>query len=312
MNDMLRALPANLSPDKPVLIAGPTASGKSALALTLARAQNRAIVNADALQVFAGWPLLTAQPSADDRQLAEHLLYGHLQCDADYSVGAWLRDVAPLLQRSPAPVIVGGTGLYLSALTEGLVDIPATDPAIRAAATARLADIGLVAFAAELDPATHARIDTRNPMRVQRAWEVLQQTGRGLAAWQAETGPPLVAPEQPHLFQLVAPPEFLNPRIDARFDAMLAQGALDEARAMLPRWNPDALSSKAIGAAELIGVLQGKLSESDAKISAQTATRQFAKRQRTWFRRRMQNWSVLNAAAICGDSGQHQTKTPQG
>jgi tRNA dimethylallyltransferase len=310
MTDAARALAQNLSPDLPVLITGPTASGKSALALGLAQRQGRSVVNADALQVFRGWPLLTAQPSAEDRNRAPHRLYGHLPHDADYSVGAWLRDVAPLLDQRPAPVIVGGTGLYLSALTEGLAEIPATETAVRERATDRLTSRGLAALVSDLDPQTRARIDTRNPMRVQRAWEVLEQTGRGLAAWQAETGPPLVPPDQAQVFQVIAPPESLTPRIAARFDAMMQQGALAEARAMWALWNPDFLSSRAIGAADLIAVLRGELTESQAAARAVIATRQYAKRQRTWFRRRMGHWPTLNAAAICDDFGQHTAKRP--
>jgi tRNA dimethylallyltransferase len=277
-------------PARPVLIAGPTASGKSALALALAEAQGRAVVNADALQVFAGWPVLTAQPDAADRARAPHLLYGHVPVDGTYSVGAWLADVAPLLQQRPAPVIVGGTGLYLSALTEGLAAIPPTDPDVRAEADARMARDGHAALLAELDPATRARIDPCNPARVQRAWEVQRQTGRGIAHWQDDTGPPLLPPGDAHLIRIDAPPAVLNPRIAARFANMLHGGALDEARAMAARWNPALQSSRAIGAADLIAVLRGETSIETATEAAIIATRQYAKRQRTWFRRRMAGW----------------------
>lgn len=280
----------DLDPDRPVLIAGPTASGKSALALDIAQGQGRAVVNADALQVFAGWPVLTAQPDAADRVRAPHHLYGHVPFDGGYSVGAWLADVSPLLDLRPAPVIVGGTGLYLSALTEGLATIPPTDPAVRAEADARMARLGRAALLAELDPDTRARIDPMNPARVQRAWEVLHQTGRGLAAWQADTGPPRLPPDRAHLIQITAPPAALTPRIAARYNAMLHRGALAEARAMEPHWNPAHQSARAIGAADLIAVIRGEKSESDATEAAIIATRQYAKRQRTWFRRRMVAW----------------------
>ena len=285
-------LDADLDPDRPVLIAGPTASGKSALALAIAQAQGRAVVNADALQVFAGWPVLTAQPDAADRARAPHHLYGHVPFDGSYSVGAWLADVVPLLAQRPAPVIVGGTGLYLSALTEGLATIPPTDPAIRAEADARMASLGRAALLADLDALTRARIDPMNPARVQRAWEVLRQTGQGLAAWQADTGPPLLPPDTAHLIQITAPPAALTPRIAARFSAMLRRGALDEARAMAPVWNPAHQSARAIGAADLVAVIRGTLTESDACAAAIIATRQYAKRQRTWFRRRMAAWTA--------------------
>ncbi len=165
-------------PALPVLIAGPTASGKSALALRIAQAQGRAVVNADALQVHDAFRLLTARPTIDDEARAPHRLYGHVPRGADYSVGHWLREVAPLLAQNP--VIVGGTGLYLTALTEGLAEIPPTPAAIRARADAILRDQGLAVLLAGLDPATAARIDRQNPARVQRAWEVLHATGRGV------------------------------------------------------------------------------------------------------------------------------------
>ncbi len=283
---------ADLDPARPVLIAGPTASGKSALAVAIAQAQGRAVVNADALQVFAGWPVLTAQPDAADRARAPHHLYGHVPFDGSYSVGAWLADVTPLLAQRPAPVIVGGTGLYLSALTDGLAAIPPTDPDIRAEADARMASQGRAALLADLDPVTRARIDPMNPARVQRAWEVQRQTGRGIALWQDDTGPPLVPPGAAHLIQIAAPPPVLTPRIAARFAAMLDRGALIEARAMAPRWDPGLQSSRAIGAADLIALVRGDTTAAAATEAAIVATRQYAKRQRTWFRRRMAGWPV--------------------
>ena len=281
-----------LPPDRPVLIAGPTASGKSALALQIARTHGGVIVNADASQVFANWRVLTARPTAADEAEAPHLLYGHVPGDAPYSVGHWLREVAPLLQGGPRPIIVGGTGLYLSALTEGLAEIPALPDHIRPEAEARLRDGGLAALLADLDAETLARIDRRNPMRVQRAWEVWRGTGRGLAAWQDATPPPLLPLEDAVPILVEAPKDWLNARIARRFDQMLKAGALDEARANLATWNPDHLSSKAIGAPELIAHLQGRMTLAAAQEAATIATRQFAKRQRTWFRARMRDWQV--------------------
>ncbi|MEL6551181.1 MAG: tRNA (adenosine(37)-N6)-dimethylallyltransferase MiaA [Pseudomonadota bacterium] len=271
-------------------MAGATASGKSALALEIATAQGRQVVNADALQVYACWRVLSARPSAADEATAEHRLYGHVAHDAAYSVGEWLREVASLLQRSPAPVIVGGTGLYFRALTEGLAEIPATPQEIRARADARMASEGRIALLAELDAETAARIDVMNPARVQRAWEVLAATGRGIAAWQRDTPPPLVAPRDAHLLHLDASKIWLNPRIERRFDLMIAEGALDEARAMLPHWDPTRPAAKAIGAPELIAYLRGSLSLAEAREAAIISTRQYAKRQRTWFRARMKDW----------------------
>ena len=275
--------------DRPVLIAGPTASGKSALAMAIAEQQGGVIVNADAIQVFANWRVLTARPTVADEARAPHMLYGHVPGDAPYSVGHWLRDIAPLLD-GPRPIIVGGTGLYFSALTKGLAQIPTLPDHIRPEAEARLRSGGIAALLADLDAATLARIDQRNPMRVQRAWEVWRGTGRGLADWQDSTPPPLLPLSQSTAILLDAPKDWLNARIAQRFDAMLDSGALDEARANLDNWNPADLSAKAIGAAELFAHLRGALSLEQARERATIATRQFAKRQRTWFRARMGAW----------------------
>ena len=284
-------------PSRPVLIAGPTASGKSALALRIAQAQGRAVVNADALQVHDSWRVLTARPGAEDEALVPHLLYGHVPRGADYSVGHWLREVAPLLADNP--VIVGGTGLYFTALTEGLAEIPPTPPALRAEADAILRDRGLSALLADLDPETAARLDQRNPARVQRAWEVLQATGKGLAQWQDQTGAPLLPLSRATGLVLTPRIDWLNDRIGTRFDAMLATGALQEAHAALPHWPADAgtptapLWTRAIGAPELIAHLQNHMSFENARDSATLATRQYAKRQRSWFRNRMKSWSSV-------------------
>ncbi|MBU3259654.1 tRNA (adenosine(37)-N6)-dimethylallyltransferase MiaA [Roseovarius sp. PS-C2] len=288
----------DIPPDRPVLIAGPTASGKSALALRIAAQSGGVIVNGDAIQVFDNWRILTARPSPEDEAQAAHALYGHVAGDAEYSVGHWLRDVAPLLQGGARPIIVGGTGLYFSALTEGLADIPATPETVRADANERMAQEGIEALLAEIDAATRARIDTRNPMRVQRAWEVLQTTGRGLADWQDHTPPPLLPLSECTALVVEADKDWLNARIARRFDRMLDQGALEEARANLPGWTPSLLSAKAIGAPELIAHLRGEMTLDQAREAATIATRQFAKRQRTWFRSRMRTWQAIDAVIL--------------
>ncbi len=284
---------AQVSPDLPVLIAGPTASGKSALALEIAARQGGKIVNADALQVFANWRVLTARPTPDEEAIAPHALYGHVPGDAEYSVGHWLRDVAAILAGGERPILVGGTGLYFTALTEGLAQVPPTAPRTRALADARIAQEGHGALLAELDAATAQRIDRNNPARVQRAWEVLQTTGRGLAAWQDETPPPLLAPAACTRLLLEADRDWLSDRIARRFDRMIANGALDEARDNLEGWDPAHPSSKAIGASELIAHLRGEALLPDAVEAAKIATRQYAKRQRTWFRSKMRDWTPL-------------------
>jgi tRNA dimethylallyltransferase len=275
--------------EAPVLIAGPTASGKSALAMEIADRAGGTIVNADALQVFADWRILTARPSPADEAALPHRLYGHVPGHQPYSVGHWLRDLRPLLGGGRL-VIVGGTGLYFTALTEGLADIPPTPPEVRAEADARLAEHGPGPLLADLDPATAARIDTLNPVRVQRAWEVQRTTGRGLAAWQDDTGPPLVPLAGARAFLIPGDRDWLAPRIARRFDAMLDAGVIDEARANRPGWSPALPSAKAIGAAELMAHLDGALPREAARELIVTLTRQYAKRQRTWFRARMSAW----------------------
>ncbi len=278
--------------EAPVLLAGPTASGKSALAMEIADRCGGVIVNADALQVFADWRILTARPSPADEAALPHRLYGHVPGDRPYSVGHWLRDLRPLLGGA-RPVIVGGTGLYFTALTEGLAEIPPTPPEVRAEADALLQAEGPEALLAALDPATAARIDRANPVRIQRAWEVQRATGRGLAAWQDDTGPPLLPLGRTRAFVLTAPRDWLADRIARRFDAMLDAGVLDEARANMALWSPRLPSAKAHGAADLIAHLRGELPLEVARERTITITRQYAKRQRTWLRARMSAWTAV-------------------
>lgn len=283
---------------KPILIAGPTASGKSGLALVLAERFGGAIVNADALQVYDAWRILTARPDAEEEARAPHFLYGHVPLGGSYSVGHWLRELeaclSDLRERDLRPIIVGGTGLYFQALTLGLADIPAVPAAIRQEADRIVATKGPRALADQLreeDPATYSKIDVNNPARTQRAWEVLRATGRGLTDWHSETPPPLLPLEAAHGLNLQSKTEWLNQRIDARFDRMLELGALDECRAVLDSgWDPSHPSCQAIGASELIAFLQGEMPLDEAIHQAKLQTRQYAKRQRTWFRSKMRAW----------------------
>ncbi len=276
-----------------MLIAGPTASGKSALAMAIAEAGGGRILNADALQVFEDWRVLTARPSLTDEARVPHALYGHVPRDLAYSVGHWLRDVAPLLS-GPRPIVVGGTGLYFTALTEGLADIPDVPVTVSHAAAAKLKEDGLDAMVADLDPGSRSRIDLRNPRRVLRAWEVLEATGRGIADWQDETGPALLPLESATALLLEAPPDWLNPRIEARFDAMLDEGLLDEARANRPGWHPALPSAKAIGAADVMAHVDGALDLAALRNNVAIQSRQYAKRQRSWFRARMAGWRRID------------------
>lgn len=288
-------IPKGLSRDMPVLIAGPTASGKSALAMEIVARDGGVIVNGDAIQVYDNWRILTARPSVADEAALPHALYGHVTRAHPYSVGEWLRDLRDVLDGGLRPVIVGGTGLYFSALTDGLADIPLTPANVRAQADMIRTRDGLTPLLADLDARTLARIDQANPMRVQRAWEVWRSTGRGLAAWQDDTPPPMMPRLATQAFVIDASKDWLTPRIQRRFDAMLDQGALAEAKANLPHWDPTLPSSKAIGAPELIAHLRTEMTLDAARNAATIATRQFAKRQRTWFRARMRDWHRIEA-----------------
>jgi tRNA dimethylallyltransferase len=285
-----------IDPKRHLLIAGPTASGKSALALRVARAQGGLIVNADALQIWSCWRVLTARPSPEDEGAAPHALYGHVAPGVTYSVGDWLRDLAGLLDQRL--IVVGGTGLYLTTLTQGLAYVPPTPPEVRAEGDARLAaEGGLARMVADLDAATRARIDILNPARVQRAWEVLSATGRGLADWQADTPPPLIAPDQAQRLVVTADRDWLAHRIALRFGQMMQRGAVEEVRAMLPHWDPAQQWARAIGAPELVAHLRGQMDLPTAIERAIIATRQYAKSQRIWFRGRMKDWSPVSADA---------------
>ncbi|WP_298836079.1 tRNA (adenosine(37)-N6)-dimethylallyltransferase MiaA [uncultured Roseobacter sp.] len=282
VDEVLDGLPANM----PVLIAGPTASGKSALALEAAARCGGIIVNADASQVYDCWRVLTARPSEEEEASAPHALYGHISATETYSAGHWLREVRNLLAQDQRLIIVGGTGLYFSALTRGLADIPATPPEIRTRADGMSADDLLK----DIDVQTRHRLDTANRMRVQRAWEVQTATGRGLAAWQDDTGPALIPEDTARCIVFDAPKDWLTPRIAQRFDMMLDAGALEEARTVLPHFDPSLPAHRAIGAPELIAHLRGEKTLDEARGAAVVATRQFAKRQRTWFRSKMKTW----------------------
>lgn len=275
-----------LSPELPVLIAGPTASGKSALALEVADRQGGVIVNADASQVYDCWRVITARPSAADEAQAPHLLYGHVSGTAPYSTGHWLREVTEVLQQGHRPIITGGTGLYFAALTQGLAQIPQTPDDIRQ----RGDQLDLDTLRAALDPQTANSIDLENRARVQRAWEVLQATGRGLAAWQADTAAPVLPLAQTYPISFSVERDWLNARIARRFDQMLAQGALAEVEAMQPYYTPTLPAHRAIGVPELMAYLNAEISLDAARDAVVIATRQFAKRQRTWARSKMADW----------------------
>jgi tRNA dimethylallyltransferase len=279
-----------------VLIAGPTASGKSHAALALAEAIGGTVINADSMQVYREARILTARPSGDDMMRVPHALYGHVSVRDPYSVGRYQQDAAAVLSdmrgAGRTPVFTGGTGLYFSALTEGLADIPSVPASVRDAARRKLADIGVGALHAELaarDPDTASRLRPSDPQRVLRAWEVLEATGLPLSHWQAQMGKPVLGGLRIVKFVLDLPRSELRERIETRFGSMLAQGARDEARA-LAGLDPALPAARILGLRELEAVASGQMEEAEAVRLAVTATRQFAKRQLTWFRNRMGDW----------------------
>ena len=286
----LRGIPR----DQPVLIAGPTASGKSELALRLSETQGGVILNADASQVYGCWRVISARPGPDDLRRAPHLLYGHVDWRTSYSAGDWLREVAPLLCGAQRPIIVGGTGLYMTLLTQGIARIPPTDPAIRAEAD----QLELDTLLRDLDAETRAQIDTANRARVQRAWEVLRQTGEGFIRWQGRTDPPALPIERCVATVLDAPKDWLEPRIFARFGQMVEHGAVEEVAAMQTHFDPSLPAFRAIGVPEILSYLEGRATIDTAMQRAAIATRQFAKRQRTWFRSKMSHWTRIDASTL--------------
>ncbi len=292
-----------------ILIAGPTASGKSALALALAEEIGAEIVNADALQVYRDISILSARPSAAEEASAPHHLFGHVDGALRYSVGGWARDAAAALAsiaaRGRPAIVVGGTGLYFRALTEGLSEAPDISPSVREDAEARLAAIGLPAFRAEVlaaDPAM-ARLKPGDRQRHVRAWEVYRATGRPLSAFQTGGGPILAAPAA--RIVLAPPRATLYQAIEHRFDAMLRAGALGEAKALAARGlNPALPVMKAVGVPELLDYLGGRLSLQDAISLAKQSSRRFAKRQMTWFRNQTPDWPRASSSA----EGQEQMR----
>jgi len=287
-----------------LLIAGPTASGKSALALRLAQTLDGEIVNADALQIYADLRILTARPSAQEEAVVPHHLFGVADAGDGWSVGRWLKAAAPLLQqiaqRGRAAIVVGGTGLYFKALTEGLAEIPPVPEAVRQAAAARFEAMGEAAFRNDLaarDPAAESRIGSADRQRLLRALAVHEATGRALSDWQAGTQPTLAAGAWRGV--VVQPGrDVLYARCDARLEAMVRGGALDEVAALMTRRLDPALPAmKAVGVRELASYLAGERSLEEAIAWAQQETRRYAKRQITWLRNQTPDWERIGSDA---------------
>ncbi|MGA7711703.1 MAG: tRNA (adenosine(37)-N6)-dimethylallyltransferase MiaA [Rhizomicrobium sp.] len=286
-----------------VLIAGPTASGKSAAALALAEALGGTVINADSMQVYREIRILSARPPDEDMARVPHLLYGHAGARERYSVGRYQTDAIAALSEARAqsrlPIFTGGTGLYFTALTEGLAAIPTVPGSVRKTARDKLDAMGVAALHAELarrDPQTAAQLRPSDTQRVLRAYEVFEATGRPLASWQQAAGTPVLAGLRLAKFVLDVPRPELRQRIDTRFRAMLAAGARAEAAA-LAGLDPVLPSAKILGLRELWAWERGLMNEADAIALAVTATRQFAKRQMTWFRSRMSDWTWIDTNA---------------
>jgi tRNA dimethylallyltransferase len=282
-----------------ILIAGPTASGKSALALAMAERHGGVIVNADSMQVYRDLRIITARPSVADEARAPHRLYGHVDAAENYSVGRWCQDARAVLEQAKSagrvPILVGGTGLYFKALTHGLSAVPPTPPDIRAAVRARCDAEGAAALHAELvrrDPAMAARLRPGDRMRLARALEVLEATGRSLADWHCDGMPAILDPDEAVKIFLVVDRAELYRRIDARFDAMLTAGALDEVRVLADRrLDPLLPAMKAHGVPWLRRHLAGEISLETAAAGGKQDTRRYTKRQATWFRNQMPGWT---------------------
>jgi tRNA dimethylallyltransferase len=291
-----------------VLIAGPTASGKSALALALAQKTGGVIVNADSMQVYRDLRVITARPTPEEEALVPHRLYGHVDAAVNFSAGAWVADAARILSEVRAqcrlPIFVGGSGLYFKALTRGLSAVPPIPPEVRESVRARLDRDGVEALHAELaqrDRTSAERLKPRDRTRIARALEVVEATSRSLSDWHREGLPPLLPAGTFRALFLEPDRDELYARIDARFDAMLKAGAPEEVERLAAR-NLDPLlpAMKAHGVPTLIAHLEGKITLEEAAAIGRADTRHYAKRQFTWFRHQLPEFSWVKAEEAGG------------
>jgi len=302
-----------------LLIAGPTASGKSRLALQLAQAYNGSIINADSMQVYAEMRILTARPTKSETDIVPHYLYGHMSAAEPYNVALWVKQAMAAIEEIEAggrlPILVGGTGLYFRALLEGLADIPDIPPAVRAAIRRRLQEAGLASLykgLQDIDPAAHHRLAANDTQRILRAWEVYEATARPLSDWQKEAQakpplPPLTGTTRRLL--LMPEREWLYARCNQRFADMLAAGVMAEVQKMADMRLPaDAPPMKALGLPALLAVLDGTQTLENAQSLAQQQTRNYAKRQMTWFRNQMLNQKITWKAFDMKDYYKNQQK----
>lgn len=275
-----------------LILTGPTASGKSGLALELAEKTGGVIINADSQQLYRDLPILTARPTPSEEAGASHKLYGILSAEETPSVGKWLKlakmEIDWALSQGKSPIVVGGTGLYIKALAQGIAAMPDIPPHVRQQAANDYAQMGKEAFAArlrEVDPEFFTRLKVYDRQRLIRAWEVWLGSGKALSWWQAQKAEPLYPTEYFKVFRVDIPREELYRRCDARFLKMIEQGAVEEVRALLPTGGGNL--NTIIGVPELSAHLRGELTLDQAIAQAQQATRNYAKRQLTWFRHQL-------------------------
>jgi tRNA dimethylallyltransferase len=294
--------------DNAVLIAGPTASGKSALAVELAAATGGVIINADSMQVYRDLRIITARPTAEEEARVPHRLYGEIDAAINFSAGAWLAAATVILAEAGAqhrlPIFTGGSGLYFKALTRGLSAVPPIPVTTRESVRARLERDGVEALHAELaqrDPASADRLKPRDRTRIARALEVVEATGRSLIDWHRDGLPPLLPPGSFSAVFLDPDRDELYARIDARFDAMLAAGALDEVASLAARrLDPLLPAMKAHGVPALIRHLKGEITLDEAAVIGRADTRHYAKRQFTWFRHQLPEFEWVKPEAARG------------
>jgi tRNA dimethylallyltransferase len=294
---------AAMTKPAPILIAGPTACGKSEVALVLAERLGGAVINADAMQVYRELRILTARPSADDERRAPHLLYGHVPAAEAYSAARYAEEAREAIRSVQAagrvPIVVGGTGLYFKALTDGLSPIPEIPPEIRAHWRARATEEGAKALHEVLetrDREMAARLRPTDPQRIVRALEVLEATGVSLARWQEKPGEPVIHLEEATAIALGRDPDELRRRCDLRFDRMMAEGAVDEVRALLALGLGYELPvMRALGVQPIAEMIAGARTREEAVEAAKAETRRYVKRQRTWMSRNMMSWKWILA-----------------
>jgi tRNA dimethylallyltransferase len=284
----------------PLLIAGPTASGKSHYALERARESAAVIINADSMQVYSELRVITARPSEADEALVPHVMYGHVPSSEAYSVGRWLSDVRQALAEAKdenwRPIIVGGTGLYFKTLLEGLSPVPQIPKEIRTKWRAAAANpAGLHRQLQDVDPEMAAKLLPNDPQRIVRALEVIETTGKSLAYWQTLPGEPLLKFDDSEAVVISRPREDLYMRADTRLEAMLEMGALDEVAALVQQ-NLDASlpAMRALGVPQLMQLIAGDVDRETALSEAKLQTRHYIKRQLTWLRRNMSSWKTIS------------------